>query len=118
MGNIKNIIARVNCDSTKGNNLSMDKFLDFWKLHKPCAIEIYLYVNGMSKENNFLTNDEELKIASTNCNIKIVKYLVENGAATSIHSEDNVSLRYSSKNGHIDIVKYLVLIFMPKMMYR
>ena len=56
-------------------------------------------------ENNFITNDQALRLASENGEIKVVKYLVDHGA--NVNAEDDYALIWASINGHKDIVKYL-----------
>ena len=57
-------------------------------------------------ENNFITNDGALKIAFENGHLKVVEYLVKNGA--DVNAKDDEALRFASRNGHLDVVNYLV----------
>lgn len=51
-------------------------------------------------------DDYPIYNASESGNLEIAKYLVEHGA--NIHAGDERALRIASKNGHLNIVKYLV----------
>ena len=59
-------------------------------------------------ENNFITNNQALIIASSNCHVKVIKYLINHGAATSSHSGDDYALTNASGYGHLEVVEYLV----------
>jgi len=50
--------------------------------------------------------DYALRWSALNGHLEVVKYLVEIGA--DIYARDNYALKYSAINGHLDIVKYLV----------
>ena len=49
-------------------------------------------------------NDDLFKASKLGL-LKVVKYLVENGA--NIHVYDNQAVRWASNNGHLEVVKYL-----------
>ena len=39
----------------------LNNFLDYWKLYKPYALDIYKYVDALSKEDKLLVKDKHLK---------------------------------------------------------
>ncbi len=51
-------------------------------------------------------SDQALRLASSNGHLEVVKYLVEQGA--DINTEDDQPLISASSNGHLEVVKYLV----------
>ena len=57
-------------------------------------------------ENNFITNDEALIIASRIGHIDVIKYLVDNGA--DIHAYEDYALIYASKYDHVEVVTLLL----------
>ena len=50
--------------------------------------------------------DNALKEASENGLLKVIEYLVENGA--NIHVDSNYCIRKASENNHLEVVKYLI----------
>ncbi len=56
-------------------------------------------------------NDFALKYASRNGHLEVVKYLVSLGA--NIHADYDYAVKYASQNGHLDVVKYLVSLGAP-----
>ena len=50
--------------------------------------------------------NKQLIHAATNGNLKIIKYLVEQGA--DIHADNDYALRLASSYGKLEIIKYLV----------
>jgi hypothetical protein len=60
----------------------------------------YLITKGLIFDKN-----QALLTASTFGKIRILKYLIKNGA--DIHANDDLAVRYAIENGHVETVKYL-----------
>ena len=59
------------------------------------------------EDNEFIVNykgDEDLKLAASYGHLKLVKFLVEQGA--DIHVDNDEPLRWAAENGHFEVVNY------------
>ena len=95
---------------------SFDTLYPFRQIEKSPLINYLLYDRAQFTDipledvdrllNNKISSNDKLIISATYGLLKIVKYLVDNGA--DIHAKDDLVLQVAIENGHLEIVQYLV----------
>ena len=107
----ENVLSYVVVALKRGADIEHEKQIRFY-IYNPLSLAS---TNGHLKVVKYLVkqganvrtkDDSALGLASENGHLEVLKYLVEHGA--DVRANNDLPLRLASENGHLEVLKYLV----------